>query len=230
MSTDRDGPAIPLGRRKFLQAAAGLAGAAGLGWPTKALANERKRAIRVAHLTDVHVQPELRADEGMIACLRHVQALKDKPDLILFGGVCIMDGFEQTHARTALQWEVWKKVLKAECSIPFQPCIGNHDIWGWNKKKSKATGDEPEYGKNWAVEVLGLSNRFYGFNKAGWHFLVLDNVRPGATQDVYSAYLDETQLGARHGLRELADVSTGRRPTSIGWVRLASRVAQIDTR
>src|SRR5689334_14490313 len=53
--------------------------------------SNRKRSIRLAHLTDVHVQPELAAGEGMIACLHHVQELKDKPDLILNGGDAIMD-------------------------------------------------------------------------------------------------------------------------------------------
>ena len=32
----------------------------------------RKRTLRVAHLTDVHVKPELGAVEGLTAALRHV--------------------------------------------------------------------------------------------------------------------------------------------------------------
>ena len=38
-------------------------------------AKSRKRIVRVAHLTDIHIQPELKADQGMIACLHHVQSL-----------------------------------------------------------------------------------------------------------------------------------------------------------
>src|SRR5215211_3857967 len=37
--------------------------------------------IRVAHLTDFHVQPELDAPRGMAKCLHHAQGRK--PDLIM---------------------------------------------------------------------------------------------------------------------------------------------------
>lgn len=181
-------------RREFL--AAGTAFASGLIVPkvSFAIGEERKRVLRVAHLTDVHVQPELRADGGMAACLRHVQDQKDQPGLILFGGDHVMDSFEQTRDRTKLQWDLWSRVLKTENSIPTMACIGNHDIWGWNKAKSQATGSEVNFGKRWAVETLGLPNRFYSFAKAGWHFIALDGVQPGAKPETYAAHLDEEQF------------------------------------
>ncbi len=201
-STDRT--MLPaFSRRGFLQAAAGIT--AGLILPRQAPAvpSERKRVLRVAHLTDMHIQPELHAGDGVTACLRHVQAQQDKPDLILFGGDHVMDGFAQTRDRTQLQWDLWRKVLKAENTIPTRSCIGNHDIWGWNKKKSEATGEEPDYGKKWAVETLGLPNRYYSFTQAGWRFIALDSVQPGAKEGTYSAFLDEEQLAWLK--KELAD-------------------------
>jgi len=39
---------------------------------------QRKRSIRLAHLTDMHIQPEKAAGEGVAACLQHVQGLADK--------------------------------------------------------------------------------------------------------------------------------------------------------
>ena len=32
------------------------------------------------------------------------------------------------------QWRVWNSVWRAECSLPVEHAIGNHDVWGWNKE------------------------------------------------------------------------------------------------
>jgi Icc protein len=153
----------------------------------------RKRALRLAHLTDVHVQPERRASDGMIACLHHVQSLKDKPDLILTGGDSVFDSFEADDARTKLQWDLWRAALKHENGIAVKSCIGNHDIWGGNKVKSKTTGEEPNYGKKRAIDMLHLSDRYYAFDQAGWHFIVLDSTQPNDAGG-YTAFLDEAQF------------------------------------
>ena len=149
--------------------------------------------LRIAHLTDVHVQPERSADEGMAACLRHVQSQPDRPDLLLFGGDCVMDAFSQSRDRTRTQWDVWSRVLEAECALPWEACIGNHDVWGWNRKASGAAGDEMEYGKRWAADVLRLPGRFRSFERAGWKFVVLDSTQPGPEPGTYVARLDDEQ-------------------------------------
>jgi 3',5'-cyclic-AMP phosphodiesterase len=153
-----------------------------------------ERSLRLAHLTDVHVQPELAADKGMVACLKHVQALADRPQLILSGGDSVMDSFGQTRDRTKTQWNIWRDTIKGECGLPVEACIGNHDVWGWNKEGSKTTGNEPLHGKNWAVEALGIGKRYRSFDKAGWHFVVLDSTQPGPKPGSYTAYLDVEQF------------------------------------
>jgi 3',5'-cyclic AMP phosphodiesterase CpdA len=188
-------------RRESLLAL-GAAGAGLLAWsagerPADArTANpSRKRALRIAHLTDIHVEPELRAGEGLAACLRHVQGLADPPDLILTGGDSVMDSFEADDARTALQWDLWHRVFRDECSIPRRSCIGNHDVWGWAKSKSHTTGDEPNWGKKRAVEMLRLEERHYAFSQAGWKVLVLDSTQPLPDgREGYTAHLDEPQF------------------------------------
>jgi 3',5'-cyclic-AMP phosphodiesterase len=155
----------------------------------------RRRSMRVAHLTDFHVQPELHASEGMTACLHHVQQLKDRPQLILTGGDSIMDSFGADDARTTLQWDIWQKVLKNECSLPVRSAIGNHDIWGWDKRGSKAKGDEPNYGKLRSTEMLKLENRYYTFSQCGWQFVVLDSTQPHPENPhAYTAHADEEQF------------------------------------
>lgn len=154
----------------------------------------RKRTLRVAHLTDLHVQPELRATEGMAACLHHVQKHADRPELILTGGDSIMDSYDADDARTKLQWDIWHNVLKQDCSVPVRSAIGNHDIWGWNKPSSKTTGKEPNYGKLRSTEMLKLDNRFYTFEQGGWQFIVLDSTQHHPQDPSgYTAHLDEEQ-------------------------------------
>jgi 3',5'-cyclic-AMP phosphodiesterase len=182
-----------------LMGATALSAAVWGGQPSPASARtinpRRKRSMRVAHLTDLHVQPERRATDGMTACLHHVQQLPDKPQLILTGGDSVFDSFAADDARTTLQWDIWQKVLKDECSLPVRSAIGNHDIWGWNKPSSKTKGDEPNYGKLRSTEMLQIDNRFYTFDKCGWQFIVLDSTQPHPDDpNSYSAFLDEEQF------------------------------------
>jgi 3',5'-cyclic AMP phosphodiesterase CpdA len=148
------------------------------------------RALRVAHLTDIHVGPSAGA-EGMAAALRQVHSLADPPDLLLNGGDCILDALAADRADTAAQWAVWRAVLDAELALPIAHCIGNHDVWGWARGEPEIEQD-PLYGKAWAMQELGLASRYYGFDVAGWHFVVLDST--GAVDGLgYEARLDEEQ-------------------------------------
>lgn len=154
-------------------------------------AASRRRALRVAHLTDIHVQPERGAAEGMAAALRDVAALDEPVDLVLTGGDHIMDCFAADEARTRTQWELYSQVLRDNCRIPVRACIGNHDIWGWSKAESRTRGDEPRWGKTWAREVLGLEADHGAFVQGGWKFILLDSVR--AFGDGYTGHLQPAQ-------------------------------------
>ena len=173
--------------------AAGVMGGAGRAARAADAPAAGGRALRVAHLTDVHIQPERGAADGFAQCLRHVQSQKDKPDLILFTGDNIMDAYRRDEARTKLQWELWQRVLKAECSIPHRALLGNHDIWGWDKAKSLTTGSEPLWGKRFACDQLGIERSYYSFDQAGWHFVMLDSVQPFEDGTHYLARLDDAQ-------------------------------------
>lgn len=189
-------------RRGFMQTgvmAAGLV-AGGVFTGTKAEGavskgkTHGKHVLRIAHMTDIHVQPERGAKQGLIAALEHVQNLKDKPDLIVTGGDTIMDCFAKDADRTALQWELFKKVMKDHCSLPVRSCIGNHDVWGWNKKSSGTSGRELLWGKKRAVHELQLPGRYYSFEQAGWHIIVLDSTHHDPDdKNGYIARLDDEQ-------------------------------------
>src|SRR5690606_5747984 len=112
------------------------------------------------HLTDIHVQPERNAEAGLVACLHHVQNQTDKADLILNGGDTIMDSFGASRERTKTQWDLWHRVIKDECSLPIESCIGNHDMWGWSNREVEGASDDDLRGKIWALEAFGIEERF----------------------------------------------------------------------
>lgn len=153
---------------------------------------KRKRVLRVAHLTDVHLQPEGSAVAGFVRCLKAVHELTPRPDLILNGGDSVMDVFAQNADRARILGDLWRKTLREHCQIPVEHCIGNHDIWGWNKERSGCTGSEPNYGKKWAMELYELTTPYRSFDKAGWHFIVLDATF--SVPNSYLARLDDEQF------------------------------------
>jgi len=151
----------------------------------------RRRSVRLAHLSDIHVQPELDAAAGFTACLRHMQAQSDTPQLILNTGDSVMDVMRQDRPRSELQWELWKKILRDECKMPMYSVLGNHDIWGWHAK-SGTTGDEAGWGKAMALEALAMEKPYWSKDIAGWHVVGLDSVmKVGPT---FIARLDDEQF------------------------------------
>lgn len=179
---------MALTRRELLAtASAGLAlPAVGLQPPSP----QRKRVLRIAHLTDIHVQPEKGAPQGMEACLNHAQGQKGGIDLILTGGDLIMDAFGADAARTKAQWDVFQSVLKANLQTPIEHTVGNHDVWGWGNPDRFAS--DAKYGKVWACEVLGIAKPYRSFKRAGWHFVVLDSTFQDGKG--YKARLDDEQF------------------------------------
>lgn len=184
-------------RRNFLKTSAAGFAAASLfssrGFSTVATAPVnplRKRVFRIAHLTDIHVEPTSVAQNGMAKALHAVQNMKDKPDVIFNGGDSIMDALKADKERVKTQWKVWNNILHQDNSLEIVHCIGNHDVWGWSKSSGKKRDEL--YGKRWAMDEFNLVSRYYSFDRAGWHFIVLDSTHHRAGG--YTARLDEEQF------------------------------------
>jgi 3',5'-cyclic AMP phosphodiesterase CpdA len=148
----------------------------------------KKRVLRFAHLTDVHLEPELLAPEGLAKCLHHIQSQKDKPSFIMNTGDCIMDALRQPKDRVEVQWKLWRDLMKSDNSLPIEYCIGNHDCWGAGQKTDLL------YGKKYALEMMHLEKPYRSFNKAGWHFIVLDSIQPKKDGVWYTCRLDDEQF------------------------------------
>lgn len=186
----------------LLTAAAGVSSSiAGCAGPNRVTARRppRQRVARVAHLSDWHIQPELRAGQGAAQCLHHVQSLDDAPSLVITGGDLVMDAYDQGGDRTKQVFDLFTSTVRSECALKVAHTLGNHDIWGWNKSKSGLSGTEKGYGKDYAVDRLGMPGRYYAFDigsgPGSWRAIVLDSVRqsrqPGSFG--YEAFLDEPQ-------------------------------------
>ncbi len=179
-------------RRELFKGIAGLLLGGFTLSKSKSQQASRQRVLRIAHLTDVHLQPNHPSVEGFVRCLRTVHELKPRPDLILNGGDSVSDVFSQPAERAQELFATWRKVLKEHCEIPVEHSIGNHDVWGWNKERSGCTGNEPNYGKKWAMELFELETPYRSFDRAGWHFIVLDGTFPQGNG--YVARLDDEQF------------------------------------
>lgn len=168
---------------KALGALTAVGSLGGLACLEKGKATLKDRApgtcMRIAHLTDVHVQPENTSEQGLVRCLHHIQSIPDAPELILNGGDAIADAFHTETSSASQQWALWDRVLRAECSLPVEHCLGNHDV-------------SPTNGKQRALDAFGLTQRYRSFDRGGWHFVVLDSVF--IREGTYEARLDEDQF------------------------------------
>lgn len=172
-------------RRQFLAGAGfGLVGTLAL---ERSLASpKRRRSLRIAHFTDIHLYPDRVPTHNLVRALHHVQNLKEPPDLLLQGGDAILDALAASREQVAQQWTHWHSVWRSECSLSTYHVLGNHDIFGWG-------GPHPDpQGKAWAQDELQLITPYYSFERNGWHFLVLDSNHPDP-QRGYQARLDATQ-------------------------------------
>jgi 3',5'-cyclic-AMP phosphodiesterase len=200
-----------LSRRDFL-ALGGLAGAAALAASCSKAApspaqvswgsispSGREVVLRIAHITDMHINSHYAATGGFSRALAHVQKLNPAVDVIFNTGDCVMDSLKTGKEEAMEQWDQFNSILKAGVSVPVFHAIGNHDVWGWGLPESalQDAKSDPLFGKAMALQQLGLSSRYYSFDKAGWHFIVLDSTHlPVIVSDYpYTGKLDDEQFG-----------------------------------
>lgn len=153
--------------------------------------NTPKRVLRVAHITDVHIEeaiPLVNSSKGFAKCLHHIQDVV-KPDLIINSGDCVMDAHKHRKGNVKKQWNLFNDVLKAENSLPVFHSVGNHDICCEGDSQSSF-----EDGKKWAMDEMGMDKRYYSFDNKDWHFVMLDSVQKKKDGSWYTANVDEEQF------------------------------------
>jgi 3',5'-cyclic-AMP phosphodiesterase len=175
-------------QRRNLLKTLGMA-AGGLSIPSVAVAEnvQPKRAMRIAHLTDIHIQPHLWAGRRFEKCLHHLQNLEVKPDLVLNTGDSVMGSHGIPQTKASKEWALYHEIIASENSLPVVSCIGNHDIW---LPPRGMFGD----GKKRAMNEMNLSRPYFSMDRNGWHIIMLDSVQSRADRTGYLASLDEEQF------------------------------------
>ncbi len=198
-------------RRSFLQTAAAAAAGLALAKPgyitaaaEKPAAKAKKRVLRFCHLSDIHLYDQRQAAKGLAKALEHVNRQSPKPDMIITGGDNIFDAYSSTEQSVKAQFELLKKVMKDNTDIYTKYCLGNHDIWGWDKNNSKTSGEEGGWGYAWAAMELELDDGpYYSFDAGGWRFAILNSTFAHPYREgQYIGRLDEKQFAWLKGLIE----------------------------
>jgi 3',5'-cyclic-AMP phosphodiesterase len=186
-----------LSRRGFLYVAGALSAGAAAGCQ-RAPSKPREHVLRIAHLTDIHLEQRGDAPVGMAKVLAHAQAQAAPPEFILNTGDSIMDSLQTPKDHSLAEWDLFNEILKKECSLPVFHAIGNHDVFGWGlpEAEREQASKDALYGKAMAMQALSLTSRYYSFDQAGWHFVVLDSTAPREieSEQPYTGRLDEEQF------------------------------------
>ena len=137
-------------------------------------------------MTDIHVQYQQKADEGLKKAIDLANSLN--PDFVLTGGDLIMDALGQPFGYADSLYKLYVSTSK-NFRMPVHNTIGNHEHFGIYRE-SGISPDHPDYGLKMFERYLG--NSFYSFDHKGWHFMVLNSVAtPGRR---YIGEIDKEQL------------------------------------
>ena len=177
-----------MNRRRFLSLSAATAATASM--PRIAEANAKRAGnLRVIFFTDTHTQPELKADEGTALALQKIRSLK--PDLCIQGGDHCFDLAAVPRDRSVMLLHLYGKTERALHGIHIEHVIGNHDVLGRASASGVSTSD-PLYGKK-AFEQWFESKTYRSFDRAGYHFIVLDSIQITPERE-FDAIIDAAQI------------------------------------
>ncbi len=148
---------------------------------------QQEKAFKFAFLTDIHVQPERQATEGLRAAVAAVNNLK--PDFTITGGDLIMDALGVGYDRADSLYDIYIQETSA-LEMPVYNTIGNHELFGIYEK-SGISPDHPEYKYGMYEQRLGKT--YYSFDYEGWHFMVLNSIIE-TEERRYIGMIDEEQM------------------------------------
>ena len=172
---------------------------------------------RFAHLSDPHVE---RATAARLRTALE-RAAGRGADLALVSGDLVFDALRADAVTARARYAAYDGVAAAS-PVPIRPVIGNHDVFGIDRRWSHLTAGEPGYGKALYEEKEGP--RYSAFNRGQVHFLVLDTI--GLDDTRYYGLLDEAQLEwirreLRHVPADMTVVTVGHIPLRSGALALS---------
>jgi 3',5'-cyclic AMP phosphodiesterase CpdA len=163
-----------MNRRQWLTAGA-AAPASWLAVSSRAAASSGKRpAGRFAHITDCHITPSRNAPAGVAALFTQMTTRPDRPEFVVNTGDTVMaiDG-QVSGAKAAEQITLWKTATQA-LPMPIFSALGNHDVWHGHEPSAEVPADKKGFAL--MTGVLGMPAPYYSFDRAGWHFIMLNSM------------------------------------------------------
>jgi len=119
----------PLSRREFLRGSLLVSGAA-LAGCRPVSASRGPRVLRVAHITDIHVDSRRRARDGMARALEHIQSQHEELDFIFDTADSIMDALGTPKESVLAHWDIFTTILEENNSLMVYDAVGHNDVWG----------------------------------------------------------------------------------------------------
>jgi 3',5'-cyclic-AMP phosphodiesterase len=172
---------LKLSRRDFISRTAMFTGGLLTGLrvaDAKAAAPSPAGPLRFVFATDSHlmVADRLRSEEGIIAALGAIESITPKPEFILFGGDLTHESPQLDFPAAEQLLDRFLKIWKDHTGLQTYFTFGNHDLAGTQNASVDRT--DPRFGKGLYRMRLSLEREYYSFRKAGWRFIVLDDVVP----------------------------------------------------
>jgi len=140
-----------------------------------------------AFITDIHIQPELHAEEGFSKAIDTLNKLK--PDFVITGGDLVMDVNGQTEGRADTLYNLYIKTSK-KIKSPVYNAIGNHELFGLYLK-NEITESHPMFGIKMFESKIGKP--YQTFTHKGWKFFILDDI-DASSKGKYKGGVDSVQL------------------------------------
>lgn len=132
--------------------------------------NSNDQSFEFVFMTDIHVQPELQAAQGLAKAIEKANSLN--PDFVITGGDLIMDALKQTKGRADSLYNLYLDLQK-NFKMPVYNTPGNHEHYAFYMKDEIERTD-PDYGDKMFRRHIGKT--YYSFNHKGWHFIILNSI------------------------------------------------------
>ena len=149
----------------------------------------KKRLLRVAHITDIHVMPGRVPEYGMAQAMHQLNGMADRPNFIITGGDSIMDAMSTPKDKVKGMWSTFHNIWKSDNVLTGYHTLGNHDHF--NVGRAKASYAES---KKWACDEFQIAKPYYFFDKGQWRFVILDSIHPKPVIPGYLGMLDTEQM------------------------------------
>jgi 3',5'-cyclic-AMP phosphodiesterase len=191
---------LKISRRDFISRTALCAGGLVAGLRVAAATPSDPPAtgpLRFVFATDSHlmVNNRLRSEEGIVAALTAIESISPKPEFILFGGDLTHESPELDFPAAEQLLDRFLKIWRDQTGVQTYFTFGNHDLVGTKNPSLDRT--DPRFGKGLYKMRLSLDRDYYTFRKAGWRFIVLDDVVPN-TDGSYVGEFPPDQLTFLH--------------------------------